>query len=462
MEQSNINSIPSLIFKKNAVNLIFVAAFLIRATVVIFLEPDRPVESDGKYYYETAINLANGKGYTWDGTNPFFFREPGVIYFYAGCLKIYKVLQNIEILTKSESHCKYYMWTYTDLESRNSLLFIRIIQALIQTFTVILFYLVIKRYVSNKLAILTVLALSFYPPYFFHVFSILREILVAFLLIFFTYIWSLYLENKKDLNLFIIGVIWGMAALTFQVYLILGGVLILYFIIVNYKSLIKIIKPITLLFIGFILTVSPWIIKVYKYYPDIRIIKTLGISFTHEHRSFIKALTHCDDPYAMKEYSHNFSQDECEMDYRHIMWYYESSEIHFKKSFDGTYSHEARILRSLTSKQHKIESFTSDLKNNIKQSFFRFGTENLVWVNFGHFKYWKISFYFIGLLSIFGIVLNTRNYAPFSLIYFFHIGLFWIIGSEARRMLPIHPFMILFAFSTLNVLALKLIDLIRK
>ncbi len=430
--------------KLQVVVIVFIFSLLLRAGIVVCLEPDRPIESDGKYYFETAVNLANGYGYTWDGKNPFFFREPGVIYFYAGCIKVFKYFYKIDILERSNSTCKLYMWKYKNQESSKVIRFIRIIQALLQSLTILLFFLIINKFVNYKIALITFGFLSIFPPYFFHVFSILREILLAFLLMVFAYLFAIYLKKHKIWMMFLLGIIWGLIALTFQVYIILGGLAIIYFLAQNCNSIFIIFKPVLFLIFGFILTVMPWIVKVYSYYPDLRIIKTLGVSMTHEQNNFITALSQCDNPKVREKYCCNFFQDECEMDYRHIIWYQQTSQIHFLKSFNGTYAKDARELKESTSNKRRIEFFISDLKIKLKQSFFRFGTENLVVTYFGGYKWWKISYYLIGLLSLFGFLIHFKKSFDYSFIYVFHIGLFYLIGSESRRMLPIQPYIVYF------------------
>ncbi len=447
----------AFIKKNKAIILtIILFALFVRVSVILFLEPDRPVDSDGTYYLETAINLSNGKGYTWDGENPFFFREPGVIYFYAGCLKTFKLIHDIDYIEKSDSSFEYYMYHYKNKTIRDALRFIRIIQAFLQILTISLFYFLLKRHVSKTVALATLIFLSLFPPYFFYVFSILREPLAGFLIMLFVYTLDQYRESGKKWIAITLGILWGLAALTFQVYIILGGVFLVYVAWENRKVLQKIIKPSLLLLAGFSVTVIPWLIKVYNYYPDLRIVKTLGISLTYEHKDFIYALTHCDDTTATGKFGYNLSSTDPENRYIVSSWYGETSQEHFRKSFDGTYKRDAEFLKSATSPEYKRWRFLRDLERSVKQSFFRFGTENQIQVHFGHFAIWKASFYLIGLLALTGLFLHFKLILPVSMTYLAHIVLFWLIGTEARRMLPIHPFMIFFAILSLNYLLLKI------
>lgn len=430
----NINQILFFIFTLSL-------AFRIGSLVVL---PDRPIENDAQFSLVTAFNLSEKQNYSYDGKNPFFFREPGHIYFYSFCIDIYSSITGFKEFDLSKV-CNQYTWTFSDTHVKNIILLIRIIQALIQSLTILIFTKVIIEFTTKKIALVTFLFLALYPPYFLHIHSLLREVLLGFTLVVFVAFWVKYVKSNNIIYLFFVGFFWGVNALSFQVYLILGSVILIQIFFSKIKRLDK-AKHAIVLFISFLITITPWIMKVYKYYPDLRIVKTLGVSLTHEQANFMSAFRICDNEALKETYYDSFSIDNCIYNFDEKMWYYETSYSHFMKSFNGYYNIKANFLKENTTENRMKEYRLKQMYNNIKQSFFRWGqsSESII-ARYSDYSIWKFVFYIIGTLSIIGSIVFIKQNYYINLIYFLHVFLFVIIGNEARRMIPIQPFVILFA-----------------
>lgn len=421
---------------------LFILSLTIRlGSLIIF--SDRPIENDGQYSLVTAFNLSEKQIYSYDGKNPFFFREPAQIYFYSFCINIYSFITGITEYDLNRV-CNQYTWSFSDSHVKNIILLIRIIQALIQSLTILIFTKVLIEFTAKKIALVTFLFLALYPPYFLHIHSLLREVLLGFILIILLATWVKYVKSNNLIILVLVGMLWGVIALTFQIYLILGIVILIQmFFFITKKSIF--IKHAIVLSISFLITITPWIIKVYNYYPDLRIVKTLGVSLTHEQANFMTAFRICDNEALKETYYESFSIDNCTFNFDEKMWYYETSYSHFMKSFNGYYKEKADVLKANTSDNRLKEYRIKQIYNNIKQSFFRWGqtSENII-ATYSDYSIWKFIFYILGTIGIIGSLVFIKQNYYINLIYFLHIFLLLIIGSEARRMIPIQPFIILF------------------
>jgi hypothetical protein len=283
---------------------------------------------DGHQYYTAAYNLSQGNGFSIkekEPFEPFYFREPALIYFYSFIIDICEIFQSKQAKFPVFTH----EMTFDKLDPihKSYFLVIKWIQLILQVLTIVLFYFIVSEQINRKSAFVCALFLSLYFPFAFITIDLMRETLVSFLLMLLTYCWLRYYRSRQIWLLICIGLLWGIATLTFQVYVILGGVFLVYLWFHESALQARFIKA-TVMLLVFILTISPWIIRVYQYYPDIRVSKTIGVSLTHEMMDYVGAIRKSD--YYQKTKTGPYS-----------IFYYKSASKQFRESFDGTYTRKA-------------------------------------------------------------------------------------------------------------------------
>lgn len=270
--------------------LVFSIAILLRATVYTYTNG---VTSSGKYllpdscgYYQVAVNLANGDGYVQHpGQEPYYFREPGTIYFYAANVALYKIITGSSVVEPSFGDKG---WPQ-DRDNERVIKLIRLSQAILQAITLVLFYLLLRQFFSNVFSFLVAVLVSLWPPLAFFSENLLRENLLLGVLMGMAWTFSSHIQKPAYWKLAVIGIFWGVCALTLQVYMLIGPFLVL-FIFLKTKQVLPTAKQGAAIFLLFVLTVSPWLYKVYSFYPDIRIVKSMGCALTMDRVAATRAL----------------------------------------------------------------------------------------------------------------------------------------------------------------------------
>lgn len=421
---------------RNIVILIIIG-LIFRIYVLYTVNVDK-ISFDAQQYYTAAYNLSQGNGFSIsekEPFEPFYFREPGLIYFYSFVIDICEIANNKQagfpvFIVKQNIN-------QLDPVHKSNILVIKWIQAVMQILTILLFYFIVSEHYSRKLGFIAALLLSLFFPFAYISSDLLRETLISMLLMLLTYGWMKYYKSRKTIFLIFIGFIWGLATLTFQVYVLLGGMFLAYLWFQEVHFTTKFSKSMALLLV-FFLTISPWIIKVYHYYPDPRVAKTIGVSLTHEMMNLAGAIRKAE--YYKKEKLSPYN-----------IFYNKTASMQFRESFDGTYNRKADSINQLINEplisKRRLEKYTISFVNTfyITLKFERIKTLKNAFdpKNTAKAIYLLINI-IAGTFSILGLIIFGYRYRQLLPVVLFHLLLFAVLGTEARRQLVIVPFMTLF------------------
>ena len=146
-----------------------------------------------------------------------------------------------------------------------------------------------------------------------------------------------YLTHAKYVYIIILSILYATLILTFQIHILMFPYIIL-FLYTKEKNIHLTLKKSLIGFIIVITVLSPWLYRSYKYYPDIKIFKNVGLSFTSEQMAWVSSMR--------KALRYNLiSRDEF---YTYMQWWYSTPEdLKFKYSFDGTYKQCSDSIKTL-------------------------------------------------------------------------------------------------------------------
>lgn len=233
--------------KKTKLLYIIVAVGFIIRLIFCLITPTK-MDLDPQYYYDTALNLAQGKGFIDLPLKPPFYSI-----FLSFLFKIFTP----------------------------NILIIQIVQCFIDSITVFLVYLICKKvFISEGIGIIscTITALDPFLIYFTN--EVLTETLSVFFVVIISYLLILTINNQNNLLLnVLVGVFIGLSILTrgnFAGYLgfvFLCGVM--YSILT--KNFSFVFKSLTVTFIMAILVVSLWLYRNYRVYGEIVLAYQRGV-----------------------------------------------------------------------------------------------------------------------------------------------------------------------------------------
>jgi 4-amino-4-deoxy-L-arabinose transferase-like glycosyltransferase len=423
--------------------IIFSIALVVRIILILNPSNNNLGGNDALGYHNTAVGILN------HNSNFGFFREPGYIYFISGVYKIW----NLGGGTVFEIENQTFDWN-----KNPEILFLRIIQAIFGSLTIVIFYFLIINFIKNEIALVIALISGLYLPLAYLSLFILRESIQFFILMSLSWALLEYVITNKIMYIILIGILWGVSNLFLQItYLLFIPYLIVFLLLIRKNILLSIRDfGIALLFMLFV--ISPWLYKSFSNYPDLRILKTMGCSLTFESVGFVKALT--------MENELGFISTACKEDILKKEWYLISDSDRFKKSFSGYYKLAVDSINSKTEPllrpKAKINYYFSKtllhFRLSMLQTFFWNKPEQQV-DPISYYKnhkrvYFVMVFIVFSYLSIIGVFLFSIKLFPLLPVFFFFTSLFYFIGDETRRMLFTHPFLIM--FSTLTVIFLFL------
>lgn len=396
------------------------------------------IESNSEYYmnpdstgyHNMAIDILE------TGSHTNYFREPGFPYFLAGCYKIFSVFggnptrlypDEYDIATKK-------MKVY-----KSEIHFAKYIQLFLLILSIMIFYSSIKYFFSTSISKLTVLLCSIYYPFIVSSVYLLREPFLVFLITLSSYFLSQYFIRKKISFLLIASCIIGIGALTFQV-VIAFYVVIFIAVFKNNNELKTILVSVFLTFIVLMITIAPWCYQVYNYYPDIRIVKTIGSSLTYQGISYVLALRNANEEGILSD------KELSELQQKN--WYTLSDHDLFERSFNGWYISQSDSLNKLTStpileKSRKkivqlVKYFSRILihKNYspLSSSYELTNSEKIIKIILQMFSY------IVAFMTVFGIILLPKSKLIYFMPQMMFVFLFFVLGSESRRFLPAVPF----------------------
>lgn len=422
--------------------LILLVAFLLRLLFCLYF-PSMPPDSSG--YYMAAINIANGNGYsinTHEPFTPYFFREPLTSYLFATVVWLYKFFLNKnEILEYPVS------WIPSEMQSvHQQITFgIRILFIIMQLTAIYLFSVVLRKKSNKMFSLVFMLICAFYFPLVANLIQPLREPLVFFLLSILAYFWSCYLEASKFKYIILMGFINGLLCLCLQSYWLLAFFVAL-FILINKRREISIffVHSFSYIFVMSIV-LSPHIYNVYRYYPDIRIVRTLGTAATYEYFYALNAYAAWDvSPYSVRDgdlprnietHSEYFTSD--------------NSADYFKRSFDGTFKEEADRINGENTMERKIGFLVNKYAISLRNTIFLVGITYDYGVFVGNFKmkdflklFFVLPYLIFGLIAVIGLWFFLKKFWLMMPVFFYHSLLFFVYGDEERRQVMLIPYII--------------------
>lgn len=411
--------------------LIFLLSFFVQL-LILLLENREEFKGDEFSYHNIAVNLVKGNGYSNCTQAPFekwYFREPGYPYFIAGVYSIANLITPIDYSNTKLNHI------------RLEVVFLKIFQMFLLSTSILIFFFIFKNLIDFRISLITTIIISIsFTVLFFSTF-ILRESLVFFLLTLLNYFQIKYFQlQRKQLYLIISAVLSSLLILVFQVHFVIVFFWIL-FTFLYFKDFRLLLKHSLLYCFVIIILLIPHLYNVYSFYPDIKICKTFGSSFTYELNNYTGTIIKLEKKGIL-------SKDDAQSFYKE---WQRPSKIQFQKSFDGTYNRIADSLSSQLNQGFSLKNLISKLFTVVRKSFFqtRFTTtgDDFIEKN-GIVLYLLFIFippFLIGILGIIGSIFYLKKYYKFLLPYILYLSMIYFLGSEYRRMIILYPYLVFFA-----------------
>jgi len=391
---------------------------------------------DAREYFTTAVNLANGDGYSVTPRGPpFLAREPGLIYFYAAHVWLYERItrHHVAYPTFQDLDVPLFWWPQ-EKESQGCVMLIMASQAVLQVLAVLFLYGMAARLFRPALALAVGLAGALYVPLVPYSEVLLRENLLQSLLMVTGFVFVSYWQRPTAWKAAIVGLLWGLAALTLQVYAVLG---ICFAVPMLWKErpIGRALVRIVVMGLVFGVTVLPWILRAYAFYPDWRVAKSLGYSYTYEVRRNEGARAQANRMAPAPLYAQAVAPPGTNDEVRHFFY---DSRAAFQQTFDGSLRRESNELtRQYGTPRQAIGMQVAE---------FVLMPGYGLWGGFTRPSYLGLFLAcVVGVFSLIGVMLCLRRYACLTPIYWFHVLLLPILMSERRRVIPIMLLIVLFA-----------------
>lgn len=424
--------------------IIFTTSLLVRLYTNNNVFVDR-IPKDGVTYNNIAINLVKNGNYSVENEEPFtpyFFREPLYPLFIAGIYKIHEQINSDLEYVKTNGK-------YKQVKT------LRIFQVILSSMSCCLLFWVFSLYFNNNISFAASILFSFYQPDAVLTTHILRETLQMFLTVLMTFFIVKHLMQNKKKHLILFSLTLGLNILTLQITILLPLFLFFYFLLNKY-GLISALKKVSIIVLISSIPIIPWLYRTYNFYPDIRVVKTIGLSLTHEQRSFINSVR---TSVALDI----ISKDEG-LEIEHQEWYRISEYEKFERSYNGYFrqlkSHYDSLIANNSTWQQRLtlkaKNIISNIQNTWLQSFVVIVPQNsnsavlnplkIFWFNrmYIHLII-AITSVLLGILGILGTIKYLKRVPGINIVFLYYLLLFPILASEPRRLLIIHPYIILFA-----------------
>jgi hypothetical protein len=391
-------------------------------------------------YHNLAVNIAEhgsmSKGIYPDQT-PYFFREPGNVAVFAVVYKVYSLFGKLEYYTEDDIP----LFIMGEKHPPKVLYFLGYFQLLLLMVMLWVFYRTLRLFFSPTFSRLVILATVLFYPFIFYFMKALREGVLTSWIILATYYSARYYCERKVRYLLLAASFVGLSMLTFQLMFILIPALLLLVLLVERNILRALGRG--LFTLGIIIAViTPWLIRVYCFFPDIRIVKTLGNSLTYEEIYMAK--------WARVAATRGVMSDAELEDLLQTKWYRVDSHTQFTWSYDGTYRHMGDSLRALA--QQRPAPVVNKWKSKAKAIYTALGNND--WRPIYGFKdsireqdYVALAINAAGVLfavfAIIGLILIPKPLLiPFTLqIWLMLLG--YRYCGESRRGLIFRPLMLM-------------------
>jgi hypothetical protein len=423
--------------------LIFLTALFTR--VIIYVSSDNSyIFPDSYMYHSLAVNLAEGNGYSSNSSAPYepnFLREPAYPFFMSVVYRIYHEFGELTITPFNKIKLNK---NGELLFAPNELLWIRVIQILLSSLSCIFFYLILLYVFKPNYALLIALLFAIYFPYSYHDLFILRESLQSFLAIMTNFIFINYLKKNKIAFIILFGVFWGLLILTIQTSLVIG----FFFpsiLLISTRNFKKTLLTTLIATCSMLVTVSPFLLRTYKFYPDIRVFRSMGSSITLEQVNYSMVLEELKGIGVIPQHEYNSLYSN--------LWYLSAYKT-FQKSFNGEFNKLAIDLKEKypvpanAKFKYRIKNVISNAGKTWFKNFYKNPPVSFL-VSLKNFDLLILIPHIIsiifGLFAFFGFIIYFKNTYQILIIFFSIISLFFIIGGESRHALPAHPYIFMFA-----------------
>jgi hypothetical protein len=443
------------LFRRNKLLILFLTALVFRI-LLNFTIQYRYFPPDGTGYYQMAYNAMNGRGLSKAYEAPFepeLTREPAYPLFLMTGMKVFQLFGG---KVHEFDLSRYDLNNYLLSEVPPVIIFLRLWQALFDSGSVILIFLILGMFIEKRKAFFIAMAYSLFIPVAIYNNILYREVFQTFVLLLMNFFFLKYMYSQRRSFLFLTGAFLGISVATLYTNLIILPFIFL-FLLVELKSIKKAIVDSLIIGFTMFLFILPWQIYAFSHYPDIRIFRSVGSTLTPEWLNYYNAQLKAHELGVIND-------EELEVFFQEKAYnrpYYE----YFDKSFTGYYESQADSILNLinqarTELPHGFESVIL-VKKIVKFSFVNF------WIN----RNWGLSDplrhyliagnYFlplilygisslIGIFAVLGFFRYWKKFRPALLIFTSFLAVSYLIGSEARRLLPAYPFV--FTFGMLMIM----------
>lgn len=408
------------------------------------------LSNDAQSYYKSAINVVEGRGYSErvePPYYPFFFREPLTTYSIAATMYVVKNLMDVEHLDFPQQ------WTVSEMSvpHQEIIFWVRIVSDLLQIGALLLFYNLLLRYSSRKFAMAFLCISMLYFPLAFYCTLLLREVYVFFLLALITWLWERYVYTHRRIYF----VFTALALGVLLQYLHLYWLMILFFIPTIWwcrreTSIIKRLGSCVVFIVTMFLPSASWVAHVYNYYPDIKVVRTLGAGLSAEYTNNLNAYRALGyDPYYVKQ-----GDIPGNVEVRTDIFLPDDVAKVFDYTFDGTYSREAARLNSYNTTERLLSYYAGRVVEAFRNTVFIVG----ITYDYGIFRgqytlndiakfMFCLPFLFMGVLALCGAWPVFRRYWFLMPAFCYHAVFFAAYGDEERRTYVMIPYIIVFALA---------------
>lgn len=420
--------------------IIMIFAFFIR----ICLLGDGGYSPDSVEYYTAAINIVNGNGYskcTEAPFYPFYYREPLTSYTMALVIWLVNTITKVDFIDYPNSMIVSEMQPYHHCFIYS----IRLFSVVLQIAAIFLFYKTVRRKSSDMFAIVFLLICALYLPLILNLSLVLREPYVFFLLSIISYLWCNYLDNKSFPSVAFMALTNGLLCLFLQTYWVLA-VFVLSFMLWSLRKDINLFFLHGLIYLFFFsLPIVPHLYRVYQYYPDIRIVKTLGTALTFECVSGFDAYR----AFGVSPWSIKDGDLPDGMETHAELFDSHNAANLFKYSFDGTFQQEAERLNSANTPTRVLKYKLENIMLSFRNTVFMVGITYDYGIFYGRFSVKDVAKFLLvlpyllfGILGLIGLWPFMKRYWIFVPVFFYHSMLFFIYGNEERRQVMLIPYLI--------------------
>lgn len=223
-------------------SIFIIISFFLKLYLIFAEGNNLTLFSDDLNYIKSAVALVKkGIFVFWEYNEPTVFVTPVYPFFLAGIFKLFG-------------------YEFTGFQVA------RIIQAVLSSITIILVFLTGKRLFNKTVALISAFMVSFYIPNIITAGYFLTETLFTTLLMLLLFLSLKFSDTQKIYEFFILGIIWGVAALCRPTIALYPVLLFLYLFIYKKLKITRAIKLGIPMAVAFVLVMSPWWIRNYREY----------------------------------------------------------------------------------------------------------------------------------------------------------------------------------------------------